>query len=59
MGCPQDGLHFYDLTKLVCLTCPAGYIYQPANHTCTTKTINSNPQGQNYVGTLPPAVTGL
>lgn len=59
MGCPTDGLNYYDLTQQKCFKCPPNYTYMPQNHTCLMKSYNSNPQAINYIGTVPAASTGV
>lgn len=59
VGCPQDKLHYFDLTQMVCLTCPSDYIFDVATRSCTKKTYNSNTQAGNYIGGLPVPVPGL
>lgn len=59
VGCPQDKIHYYDLTQNVCLSCPDGYTFQITTHVCTRKSYNSNTQAPNFIGTIPSPTAGL
>ena len=57
VGCP-DQSYIFDISKSVCMKCPAGSSFDITTHLCLATPFNMAPSAKNYIGVLPPAVAG-